>query len=264
MKSYKHIELELRGEVLWIYFNRPLVKNAFNLEKAAEFLDAVRYGMKHKSVAVLVLSGRGGTFSSGGDIKLMSETKKPKAFFLEISRLVHKAVVEIRRGPKPVLAAISGYVGGVAFGFVLATDLRIATEDARFNAATIRLGLVANGGATYHLPRIAGFARASEILFLGEVLDAKKALQVGMVNRVVREGELLNETQAIAERLAEAPRKALSRLKKILSESFDSTLVDQLEKERQAIAWSSTLPDFKEGVSAFLGKRKANFNGKKA
>ncbi len=260
MKSFKHIELEHRGEVLWIYFNRPQVKNAFNLEKAREFLKAVRAGMKSQSVAVIVLSGKGDTFSAGGDIKLMSETKRPSAFFLEISKIIHRAVVEIRKGPKPVLAAIPGYVGGVAFGFVLATDLRVATEEAHFNAATIRIGLVANGGATYHLPRIVGFARASEILFLGEVLNAREALKAGLINRIVPAGRLLEETQALAERLAAAPRKALARLKKILNESLDSGLTAQLERERQAIAWSSTLPDFKEGVRAFLEKRKPNFN----
>ncbi|HEX5035551.1 MAG TPA: enoyl-CoA hydratase/isomerase family protein [bacterium] len=260
MKSFRHIELEHRGEVLWIYFNRPQVKNAFNLEKAREFLQAVRFGMKAKSVAVIVLAGKGDTFSAGGDIKLMKETKAPKKFFLEISRLIHRAVVEIRRGPKPVLAAISGYVGGVAFGFVLATDFRVATEDSHFNAATIRLGLVANGGATYHLPRIVGFARASEILFLGEILNAREALKSGLVNRLVPPGRLLEETQTLAERLAAGPRKALARLKKTLNESLDSDLVSQLQRERQAIAWSSTQPDFQEGIRAFLEKRKPVFN----
>jgi 2-(1,2-epoxy-1,2-dihydrophenyl)acetyl-CoA isomerase len=260
MKSFEHLLVDRKGPVLWISFNRPSVKNAFNLKQAREFLAAIRMGMASKEVAAIVVSGKGDAFSAGGDIKHMGNTKKPSAFFLEISRIIHRAVVAMRTGSKPVIAAVPGYVGGVAFGFVLATDLRIAAENARFNAATIKLGLVANGGATYYLPRIAGLARASEILFLGGILSAKDALKTGLVNWVVPPSDLEKRAQETALRLAEAPRAALGRLKKLLNASLDATLERQLESERQAIAWSSTLPDFKEGVRAFLEKRPARFN----
>ena len=260
MKTYKHLLLEQRGPALWIYFNRPEVKNAFSLELANELLAAVRIGMKDKDVAVLVVSGKGDSFSAGGDIKGMSESKNLKDFFLQISKLVHAAVQEMRRGPKPVLAAIPGYVGGIAFGFVLGTDLRIASTNAQFNAATIRLGLVANGGATYYLPRMVGLARASEILFLGEIVSAEKALDIGLVNRVVSPDRLEAETQEIAERLASGPRKALARLKQTLNASLSSTLPVQLERERQAIAWSATTADLQEGMRAFLEKGRPRFN----
>jgi 2-(1,2-epoxy-1,2-dihydrophenyl)acetyl-CoA isomerase len=240
--------------------NRPTVKNAFSLDLANELLAAIRAGMKEKDVAVLVVSGQGDSFSAGGDIKGMSETKNLKGFFLQISKTVHTAVQEMRKGPKPVLAAIPGYVGGVAFGFALGTDLRIASTSAQFNAATIRLGLVANGGATYYLPRMAGLARASEILLLGEVLSADEALKIGLINRVVSPDRLEAETQEIAERLAAGPRKALARLKQTLNASLNASLPAQLERERQAIAWSATTEDFQEGMRAFLEKRRPRFN----
>lgn len=262
MKTYKHLLLEQRGPALWIYFNRPEVKNAFSLELANELLAAIRIGMKDKESSVLVVSGKGDSFSAGGDIKMMSETKNLKGFFLQISKVVHTAVQEMRRGPKPVVSAIPGYVGGIAFGYVLGTDLRIASTNAQFNAATIRLGLVANGGATYYLPRMIGLARASEILLLGEIVSAEKALNIGLVNRVVAPDQLEAETQAIAERLATGPRRALARLKKILNQGLTPTLSAQLERERQAIAWSATTDDFKEGMRAFLEKRKPVFNSK--
>jgi 2-(1,2-epoxy-1,2-dihydrophenyl)acetyl-CoA isomerase len=257
---YKNLLLEKRGPVLWIVFNRPQVMNAFHIEKARELLQAVRFGLRSKDVAVIVLSGKGDVFSAGGDIKLMSGMKDHRGFFLEISRLIHIIVRDMRRSEKPILAAIPGYVGGIAFGFVLATDLRIASEKAKFNAATIKLGLVANGGATYHLPRIVGLAKATEILLLGEVLSAKDALRIGLVNRVVASADLEKSTQEMAEQLAQAPRRALGRLKKLLNFSLATPLTTQLERERQAIAWSATLPDFREGVKAFLEKRKALFN----
>lgn len=260
MRIFQTLILEEKGSALWIFFNRPEVKNAFSLEMANEFLEAVSWGLREKKFAVIVLSGKGTDFSAGGDIRKMKETKNRKGFFLQISKIIHTAVVEMRKGEKPIIAAIPGYVGGIAFGLVLGTDLRIVTTEARFNAATIRLGLVANGGATYYLPKMVGMTRASEILLLGEILSAKEALAMGLVNWVVSPENLESETQKIVEKLAAQPRKALGRLKKTLQESLHSPLSTQLEKERQAIAWSATTPDFEEGVSAFLEKRRPQFN----
>lgn len=253
---HRYIEIEQRGPALWIWLNRPEVKNAFSLEMATEFLAAIKGGMKDREVAVLVISGKGDSFSAGGDIKKMSETKNLKKFFLDLSRVVHAAVLEMRRGEKPVLAAIPGYVGGVAFGMIFGCDLRIASTDSQFNAATTRLGLTANGSATWHLPRLAGPGRAAEILFLGEILSAEEALRIGLINRVVPPDRLEAETQEIAMQLAAGPRKALGRLKRLLNAGLNSPLQAQLERERQAIAWSATTADFKEGMRAFLEKRK--------
>lgn len=252
--------MESKGPALWIILNRPECKNAFNLNLARELLSALKMGIQDKRYSVIVLTGAGNTFSAGGDIKLMSETKQPKGFFLEISRLVHNTVKEIQNTEKPVLACIPGYVGGIAFGAILGCDLRIASSTAQFNAATIRIGLVANGGATYYLPRLLGLGKATEILFLGDIVSAEEALRIGLVNKMVEPTLLESETQKIAERLAASPRKALGRLKKILNASLTSPLSIQMERERQAIAWSSTTSDFQEGISAFLEKRKPVFN----
>lgn len=256
----KFLSAEHRGPTLWITLNRPEVKNAFHLEMAAELLKAIRRGMRDKQTAVMVITGAGQVFSAGGDIKKMSETKDLRKFFLQISKIVHTVVLEISNGPKPVVAAIPGYTGGIAFGMVLATDLRIASTNAQFNAATIRLGLVANGGATYFLPRLVGLARASEILLSGKIVSAEEALKIGIINRVVSPQDLESETEKIAMQLAVSPRQALARLKKTLHAGLSSSLVAQLERERQAIAWSATTDDFKEGITAFLQKRKPLFN----
>jgi 2-(1,2-epoxy-1,2-dihydrophenyl)acetyl-CoA isomerase len=264
MKTFKNLLIEHKGPALWISLNRPDKKNALHIESAREFLAALRRGLAVKDALVVVLSGTGDAFSAGGDIRLMSEIlrgkKTCKPFFLEISRIMNAAVTEIRRSEKPVIAAVPGFAGGVAFGLVLAADLRIASEKASFSAATIRIGLVANGSATYHLPRIVGLATASEILFLGDSLSARDALKIGLVNRVVPDAQLSSAVQEIALKLADSPRKALGRLKKLLNASAGASLPAQLEAERRAIAWSSTLPDFREGVSAFLEKRKGVFN----
>jgi len=262
--SYRHIVVEQKGPTRWIAFNRPEAMNAFHIDMAREILKALRDGIRAKDTAVLVLTGKGEAFSAGGDIKLMGEMrgnkKKNEAFFLEISRLVHTAVKEMKASEKPVIAAVPGFAGGIAFGFLLGTDLRIASENAKLSAATIRLGLVANGSATYHLPRLVGLAKAAEILFLGDHLSATEAREIGLINRVVPAADLEKTVQEIAERLAALPRKALGRVKKLLQTSLHATLGAQMEQERRSIAWSSTLPDFQEGVSAFLEKRKPAFN----
>lgn len=260
MKNFEHLSVERKGPVLWISFNRPEVKNALSLGMATEFLQAVRSAAKDREAAVVVLSGKGEAFSAGGDIKKMSGTKDLKGFFLKISKVIHATVEEMRASEKPFLAAVPGFVGGIAFGMVLGCDLRIASSKAQFCAATIRLGLVANGSATWHLPRMIGLARASEILFLGDVIPAEEALRMGLINRVVPAELLESEAQIIALRLAASPRRALGRLKKILNAGLTSTLHAQLERERQAIAWSATTDDFREGMTAFVEKRKPVFN----
>ena len=130
MKNFEHLSVERRGSALWIYFNRPEVKNALTLPMATEFLQAVRSAVKDREAAVVVISGKGEAFSAGGDIKKMIETPKSKdlkRFFLKISKVIHTAVEEMRRSEKPFLAAVPGFVGGIAFGMVLGTDLRIAS-----------------------------------------------------------------------------------------------------------------------------------------
>lgn len=262
-KNPEFLEIKDQGPVRWISLNRPGVKNAFNLEMGHELLIAVRQALHDKSAAVLVLSGKGDSFSAGGDIKGMSRLKnnaERKRFFLEISRLVHNTVLEIHKGEKPVIAATPGYVGGVALGLFLSADLRVATPNASMSAATIGIGLVANGGSTYFLPRLVGWGRAAEILLTGEKIGAERALQIGLINRVTTPEALVAETQKLAEQLSMAPKQALGRLKKILQGSWDASLPVQLERERQAIAWSSTTPDFLEGIAAFLAKRRPNFS----
>ncbi len=260
--KFKHLLIEQRGPVRWIVLNRPEVKNAFNLELGQELGHAVREALQDRKTAVVVLSGQGEVFSAGGDIKGMAQLKtsaQRKRFFLTISGLVHATILQIRQTPKPVLAAAPGYVGGVAFGLFLATDLRLASPNCHLSAATIHLGLVANGGATFFLPRLVGLGRATELLFTGEKLAAPAALQMGLLQRVVPSEQLHETTQQLAEQLAASPRQALGRLKQTLNKSGHRQLVTQLKKERKAIAWSATTADFTEGVQAFLEKRRPRF-----
>lgn len=264
MKAFKQVRVDRKGPVSWIVLNRPERKNALDLETAGEFLKALRSVLTNQQAAAIVVTGAGDAFSSGGDIHLMDETLKKtktcKPFFLKISKLVNDAVLAMRRSEKPVIAAVPGFAGGVAFGLLLGADLRVASEKASFSAATIRIGLAANGSATYHLPRIIGLTRAAEVFFTGETLTAERALHIGLVNRIVPAQELEAAAQDLGLRLASMPRRALGRVKKLLYSGLDAKLPAQLEAERQSIAWSSTLPDFKEGVSAFLEKRRPVFN----
>ncbi len=254
----KFLELENRNSVLWIHFNRPEVRNAFSLDLAAELLACLKKAAKDKSVEAVVISGRGQDFSAGGDIKMMGELLKKgniRNFFLEISKRINACVLEVRQMPKPVIAAIPGYVGGIAFGFCLSADFRVASPKARLQAATIHLGLVANGGATYFLPRLVGSDQSSEILLLGKPVPAEEALRIGLVHRVFSEDRFASEVQNFAEGLLTLPRYAQGRVKQILNQGMDRELKIQLEKERQSIAQASTTPDYRERVRRFLQKR---------
>lgn len=250
------IELERRNSVLWIYFNRSEVRNAFSLDLAAELLATLKKAAKDKSVSAIVITGRGQDFSAGGDIKMMGELLKKgniRNFFLKISQTINACVLEIRKMPKPVIAAIPGYVGGIAFGFILSADFRVASPKARFQAATIHLGLVANGGATYFLPRLIGAAKAGEMLLTGKMVGAEEALQNNLVHRVFSEN-FETETQSFAEKLLTVPSHAQGRVKQVFNTGLDKGLKTQLAAERLAIAQASTTEDYREKVLKFLNK----------
>ncbi len=259
-KAYSFLQTKRVNATDWIYLHRPEAKNAFNLEMGAELLKALKASLADKKVRNIVLTGSGGSFSAGGDIKLMTQTKNIKNFFLAISQCINQCLAEIRRSPKPVIASIPGYAGGIAFGLCLGTDLRVASQSASFQAATIKIGLVANGSATYALPRLVGMAEATDILLTGRLVNSLEAKMLGMVSRVVPDHELEMKTQELADHLASLPQQALGRLKKVLLQSPHASFLKQVETERQSIAWASTLPDFQEGIQAFVEKRKPKFN----
>jgi 2-(1,2-epoxy-1,2-dihydrophenyl)acetyl-CoA isomerase len=262
--GYSTVQLELRNKVALIVLNRPDRLNALTVGMAKDFTAAVSEAIEKGSRAI-VLTGAGRAFSAGGDLNEMREIAGREgrigAFFDEPLRLLNEAILLIRSTAVPFIAAVNGVASGGGCNLALACDLVVAGKSAKFNQAFIKIGLSPDCGGTFFLPRLIGLRRAAELMFTGDLVTADQALQMGMINSVSEDGELMDHAIALAERLAEAPTAAIGQIKKLLDASASSDLASQLDRERMAQIKMGQTGDFVEGVAAFLEKRPARFTG---
>ena len=262
--SYETINLEMRGAVCVVTLSRPERLNALNVQVAKDFKAAIAEALERGARAI-VLTGAGRAFSAGGDLRAMQEISQQdgrvEAFFDEPLRLLNEAILSIRRTPVPFIAAVNGVASGGGCNLALACDLVIAAESARFNQAFIKIGLTPDCGATFILPRLVGWKRATELLFTGDLISAREAAEMGMINSVVADEELMSKVMEMAERLAQAPTAAIAQIKMLLEASAVNDYGGQLDLERETQIESGKTKDFVEGVSAFLEKRPPRFVG---
>ena len=246
-----------------IVLNRPGVLNAFNLALARQFLATLDEFDRDDDVRAVVIRGAGRVFSAGGDIREMLSCLRSgedrAAYFRVPLSAFGEIVLALRRTPKPVLAAVHGAVAGVAFNAMLACDLTIAAEKTRFTQAFIKLGLSPDGGGTWFLPRIVGYARACELTFLPTELDAATARDWGLINWVVPEEEFDTTVKETALQLASAPVAGMARTKALLNSAYERDLASQIEAERLAQVDNAASHDFEEGITAFVEKREPRF-----
>jgi 2-(1,2-epoxy-1,2-dihydrophenyl)acetyl-CoA isomerase len=262
--NFETVQLELRGAVAVLTLNRPEALNALTVELGQEFQAAIKEALANGARAI-VLTGAGRAFCAGGDLREMQKVAgadgRIEAFFDEPLRLLHDGVLMIRQTPVPFVAAVNGVATGAGCNLALACDLVLAAESARFNQAFIKIGLSPDCGGTFILPRLVGLKRAAELLMTGAMISAKQAAEMGMINDVVPDSELLPRALALAEKLAQAPTAAIGRIKELLEVSATSDYATQLELERKAQLQSGQTKDFKEGVTAFIEKRPPKFVG---
>ena len=262
--SYETIQLEMHGSVCVLTLNRPERLNALNVQVANDFKAAVAEA-RERGARAIVLTGAGRAFSAGGDLREMQEIAKSdgrvEAFFDEPLRVLNEAILLIRETPIPFIAAVNGVASGGGCNLALACDLVIAAESARFNQAFIKIGLTPDCGGTFMLPRLVGWKRATELLFTGELVGAKAAAEMGMINSAVPDEELMSRAMAMAENLAQAPTAAIAEIKMLLDASATNDLRSQLNLEHKTQIESGKTKDFVEGVSAFLQKRPPRFVG---
>lgn len=261
---FETVKYELNETVAIITFNRPEALNALSLQLTKDLFSAIQKAIEDKARCV-VLTGEGRAFCSGGDLREMRQMWQKEgrieAFMEEPLKALHDVILLIRETPIPFLAAINGVCAGAGTNFALACDLVIATEDASFNEAFVRIGLSPDCGGSFFLPRAVGEKRAAELFFLGESIPAERAREIGMINRVVPNDFLLQEASILAQKLALAPTASIGRIKKMLNASFSNDLRSQLELEHELQIESGKANDFKEGVTAFFEKRPPNFTG---
>ena len=262
--SYETLQLEMRGQVGALTLNRPERLNALTTQVANEFKAAVAEALERGARAI-VITGAGRAFSAGGDLREMQEIAKKdgrsEAFFDEPLRRLNESIMLIRETPVPFIAAVNGVASGGGCNLALACDLVIAAESARFNQAFIKIGLTPDCGGTFILPRLVGWKRATELLFTGDLISAQAAAEMGMINSVTPDEELMSRAMAMAEKLAQAPTAAIAEIKKLLDASAANDLRSQLDLERETQIESGKTKDFVEGVQAFLEKRPPRFVG---
>jgi 2-(1,2-epoxy-1,2-dihydrophenyl)acetyl-CoA isomerase len=262
--SYETIQLEMHGSICVLTLNRPDRLNALTVQVATDFQAAVREALEH-GARVIVLTGAGRAFCAGGDLREMQEIASREgrldAFFDEPLRKLNEAILLIRQTPVPFIAAVNGVASGGGCNLALACDLVIAAESAKFNQAFIKIGLSPDCGGTFILPRLVGWKRAAELLFTGDMVTAQRAAELGMINSVTADAELMGQAMSLAEKLAQAPTAAIGQAKKLLEASAANDYGGQLDLERKAQIESGKTKDFVEGVSAFLEKRPPRFVG---
>ena len=240
--------------------------NAFSLEMADLIRAHLEAFARDDDVRVVVIRGAGRVFSAGGDIKFMVSAVRAKneaAYFEEPLTSFHQVTMALRRLEKPVLAAVHGAVAGYSWNLVLACDMVLAMEGTRFSQAFVRLGLSPDGGGTFFLPRLIGYARACELAMLPDEIDAQGACDWGLVNWVVAPDEFETRLDEITGKLVRGPAGALGRVKRLLNRSLLSSLEEHLEDERLAQVANAQTGDFAEGLQAFVERRAPRFSGVK-
>lgn len=248
------------GAIATLSFNRPAALNALDLETARAFSDACATVVRDSSVRAIVIRGEGRAFGAGGD--LASLRQSPSQTARALIEDMHAGIGLLAAADAPVIASLHGMVAGGSFSLALACDLAIAADDTRFNLAYAKVAANCDVSGSWSLPRLVGLRRAMQIALLSETFDAKEALQLGLVNRVVSASDLIGETQALARQLAEGPTLAYGRMKRLMRQSFESAFSQQLDAERDAFVESAGTRDFSEAMAAFFEKRRPTFVGR--
>ena len=255
------VKLSVMDGVATIVLNRPHVMNAMDGEMMQQLRPITEAVEKNAAVRAVVLRGEGAAFMAGGDVAVFHQhlAELPE-LIVTWGREMHAAFLALRRMGKPVLASVHGAVAGAGFSLMCAADLAIAAADTRFTLAYANIGASPDGGSTYFLPRLVGYKKTMELIMLPDRFDAETARQFGLVNWVVPGDKLAEETARIAKRLAAGPTRAYAEAKCLVNQALDP-MAAQMEQELQAFSRCARGGDLKEGVTAFVEKRKPVFTG---
>lgn len=265
MTANSPIRHEQRDGVLTIAFNRPEVLNAFNDAMTHALLDALKLAERDSTIRAVLLAGAGRAFSAGQDLNEFASLDKPSRpgrVHDHLAATYNPIVTRLRTLEKPVLAALNGVTAGVGLSIAIACDLRLAADDATFTLGFSRIGLVPDGGASILLPLLVGLGRAAELAFTSDRIDAAEAHRLGLVNRVAPASALLDESHALAARLAAMPTRALGLTKRAFNHALLPQLAEWLDYEAHLQEIASRTEDHREGVAAFREKRQAAFTGR--
>lgn len=241
--------------------NRLNAYNAFDLQMITAMADQLVQISKNKAIKGLIITGRGKVFCAGGDLKWASAYHEdPGLSFHKLASQFHQAILEIRRMPKPVVAAINGTAAGGGFSLALACDFRVMAENAIFKQAYTSNGLCIDGGGTFTLPRLVGLAKSLEIIAFDEPISSQKALNMGLVTKVVADELVEEEALNFLRRMDQISPHSFGWCKRLLTDSFNQSFEMQMELERNGLSTCASHADGNEGLRAFQEKRKPNFS----
>jgi len=258
---YTFLKYRAENGVAYLSLNRPEVYNALNDEITFEMQDALKAIAKDDAVRVVVISGEGKAFCSGQDLKASAGQEK-RSFIDSLHKRYNPIIRAMRNLPKPIICKLNGVAAGAGCSIALACDIIVATEEATLIEVFINIGLVPDSGSSYFLPRLVGTAKAFELCAMGSRVKATEAFELGMINKVVAADKLDEAVKFYTDYFAVAPTKAIGIIKKMLQKSTTATLDEMLDYEAYSQEIAGRSEDYKEGVSAFLEKRKPNFTGK--
>ena len=260
---YRDILIDIQKKVATIRIDRPAVSNALAKTTYGEIKDAVQELEHDDQVGCIVLTGVGKNFSAGGDIVRFKQLIEEKVYLNEedIDRAAEMSKA-IRLCSKPVIAMINGVATGAGLSVALACDFRTGTPKSKLIMAFIKMGLSGDTGSIFFLNKLLGVGRASELIMTGRPVSGEEAYQLGLINRLAKEGELEAETYYFAEDLANSPLFAIARQKELINRFFYQDLDVFTQSETKAMAACSRTRDFEEAVNAFLEKRTPHFLGK--
>lgn len=259
--SYETLLYTVADNVATVTLNRPEKRNAISRKMFDELEAAFDQIAEDREVRAFVLTGAGDHFCSGADLSGFDEVPQTTAQMLARMNEIHRILRKIAYCPKPGIAAVNGYAAGGGANLALACDLVVMSEDAKFAELFVRRGLVVDMSGTFTLPRTVGLHRAKELALLGDTIDAARAYEIGIANRVVARDEIDQVVKELATRLSSGPSIALSMMKRALNDSFSQTFDEVLSQEsfHQTVAFSTK--DVQEAVMAFLEKRTPSFLG---
>ena len=260
--GYQTLLVERAGAFATITLNRPEARNAIDLVMRQELLSAMDEVEADEAARVLILTGAGGHFCAGGDVKSMRERRLTAAEGRARVESLNRMVLRLVDFPRPTIAMVDGYAVGAGTNLALCCDLVVASDRARFGELFNKIGLVPDGGGTWLLSRLVGLARAKELIFTGEVFDAAEAARIGLVNRVVPAAELAAATRALAERIAIGPPNVLRLAKHMVNRAATTDLAAALDLEAYSQGLSIAADDHQEGIAAFFEKRPPKFTGR--
>ncbi|MFJ8065221.1 enoyl-CoA hydratase/isomerase family protein [Psychrobacillus sp. NPDC096426] len=256
----KSVLLSIENNVGIVTLNRPDKGNALDLQMAKELMEVSITCSESDEIRAVVITGAGNKFFVGGDLKSFADAGDEISSHLKsVTSYLHQAISNFVRMNKPFIGAINGVAAGAGMSLACACDLAYASENSKFVMAYNKIGLTPDGSGSYFLPRLVGMKRALELMYTNRLLDAKEASDWGIINHVVSEDELMSTVLELATSLAHGPMNAFGATKKLFYHSLQETLESQMSMESLLLAERANSTEGKEGISAFLEKREANY-----